>query len=143
MREAAGVLLRSMTTGSGLVLLRPEGIWGFPGGHHEPEDGWDLQRTALRELREETGIAASEVKRRSGRSVIELLFFPERIIIGPANLEEEPELRYVVFVLWLGREIRPALNDEHHSYDWLHPAEMLSFPCMHPGVYAACKELRR
>jgi 8-oxo-dGTP pyrophosphatase MutT (NUDIX family) len=40
-----------------LVLHRTLGRWLQPGGHAEPEDGGDLVRTALREAREETGLA--------------------------------------------------------------------------------------
>jgi 8-oxo-dGTP pyrophosphatase MutT (NUDIX family) len=40
-----------------LVLHRKLGRWLQPGGHAEPEDGGDLIRTALREAREETGLA--------------------------------------------------------------------------------------
>jgi 8-oxo-dGTP pyrophosphatase MutT (NUDIX family) len=40
-----------------LVFHRKLGRWLQPGGHAEPEDGGDLTRTALREAREETGLA--------------------------------------------------------------------------------------
>jgi 8-oxo-dGTP pyrophosphatase MutT (NUDIX family) len=40
-----------------LVLHRKLSRWLQPGGHAEPEDGGDLCRTALREAREETGLA--------------------------------------------------------------------------------------
>ena len=52
-------------TGSGLVtdgfrvaliFHRKLSRWLQPGGHAEPEDGGDLFRTALREVREETGL---------------------------------------------------------------------------------------
>ncbi len=40
-----------------LVLHRKLSRWLQPGGHAEPEDGGDLSQTALREAREETGLA--------------------------------------------------------------------------------------
>jgi 8-oxo-dGTP pyrophosphatase MutT (NUDIX family) len=40
-----------------LVLHRKLSRWLQPGGHAEPEDAGDLCRTALREAREETGLA--------------------------------------------------------------------------------------
>jgi 8-oxo-dGTP pyrophosphatase MutT (NUDIX family) len=40
-----------------LVLHRKLSRWLQPGGHAEAEDGGDLCRTALREAREETGLA--------------------------------------------------------------------------------------
>ncbi len=39
-----------------LLLHRKLQRWLQPGGHAEPADGGDLQRTALREAREETGL---------------------------------------------------------------------------------------
>jgi 8-oxo-dGTP pyrophosphatase MutT (NUDIX family) len=40
-----------------LVLHRKLSRWLQPGGHAEAEDGGDLRQTALREAREETGLA--------------------------------------------------------------------------------------
>lgn len=42
-----------------LVFHRKLGRWLQPGGHAEAEDGGDLTQTALREAREETGLAVS------------------------------------------------------------------------------------
>ena len=57
METSCGVVL--VNFGSVLLLQYPQGHWGFPKGHYEPEDG-AYQQTALRELEEETGI--SEVR---------------------------------------------------------------------------------
>ena len=57
METSCGVVL--VNFGSVLLLQYPQGHWGFPKGHYEPEDGV-YQQTALRELEEETGI--SEVR---------------------------------------------------------------------------------
>ena len=57
METSCGVVL--VNFGSVLLLQSPQGHWGFPKGHYEPEDGV-YQQTALRELEEETGI--SEVR---------------------------------------------------------------------------------
>ena len=54
METSCGVVL--VNFGSVLLLQYPQGHWGFPKGHYEPEDGV-YQRTALRELEEETGIS--------------------------------------------------------------------------------------
>ncbi|HEY0011009.1 MAG TPA: NUDIX domain-containing protein [Candidatus Paceibacterota bacterium] len=43
-----------------LLVQSLEGVWGLPKGHPEPEDA-DAVATALRELREETGITSCEV----------------------------------------------------------------------------------
>ena len=54
METSCGVVL--VNFGSVLLLQYPQGHWGFPKGHYEEEDG-AYQRTALRELEEETGIS--------------------------------------------------------------------------------------
>ena len=54
METSCGVVL--VNFGSVLLLQYPQGHWGFPKGHYEPEDGV-YQQTALRELEEETGIS--------------------------------------------------------------------------------------
>lgn len=54
METSCGVVL--VNFGSVLLLQYPQGHWGFPKGHYEAEDG-TYQRTALRELEEETGIS--------------------------------------------------------------------------------------
>jgi 8-oxo-dGTP pyrophosphatase MutT (NUDIX family) len=41
-----------------LILHRKLGLWLPPGGHLDPADGGDPLRTALREVREETGVEA-------------------------------------------------------------------------------------
>src|SRR5450631_4506903 len=48
-----------VTDGARVVLVfhRKLSRWLQPGGHAEPEDAGDLTRTALREAREETGLA--------------------------------------------------------------------------------------
>ena len=53
METSCGVVL--VNFGSVLLLQYPQGHWGFPKGHYEPDDV-DFQKTALRELGEETGI---------------------------------------------------------------------------------------
>ena len=54
METSCGVVL--VNFGSVLLLQYPQGHWGFPKGHYEETDG-AYQRTALRELEEETGIS--------------------------------------------------------------------------------------
>ena len=58
METSCGVVL--VNFGSVLLLQYPQGHWGFPKGHYEEEDG-AYQRTALRELEEETGISEVEM----------------------------------------------------------------------------------
>ena len=67
METSCGVVL--VNFGSVLLLQYPQGHWGFPKGHYEPEDGV-YQQTALRELEEETGI--SEVRMLDDLSLIHI-----------------------------------------------------------------------
>lgn len=53
-RRAAGVVVRAVD-GAVLLLRRPGGEWGLPGGKAEP--GEDAAQAAIREVREETGLA--------------------------------------------------------------------------------------
>ncbi|MDP6906617.1 MAG: NUDIX domain-containing protein [Candidatus Thalassarchaeaceae archaeon] len=58
METSCGVVL--VNFGSVLLLQYPQGHWGFPKGHYEPTDE-DFHHTALRELKEETGISSVEL----------------------------------------------------------------------------------
>jgi len=119
-----------------VLLRRGDETWGFPGGHHEEFDRtlWD---TAVRELREETGYRGHV-----GRGVaVELNFYPDLILPGPAHGKETPELRYVCFVGWVATEFRPVLDGEHHGSSWLTLSQMRLLREMHPGVHAVIKEI--
>ena len=58
METSCGLILRN---GDLILLLRyPQGHWGFPKGHVEESD-LSHQATAIRELREETGISNGRI----------------------------------------------------------------------------------
>src|SRR5581483_6533828 len=57
---AAGFVLSAAAPARVLLILhRKLGLWLPPGGHLDPADGGDPLRTALREVREETGVVAA------------------------------------------------------------------------------------
>mgnify|MGYP005810720899 CR=1 FL=1 len=100
--EAAVALVRAQEPEPAVLLMRRaerdgdpwSGQWSFPGGHIEPEDANPLQ-TAIRELREECGVAVTErqleaalpdaVARRKG---------PRHLVVSPFvfELRERPEV---------------------------------------------------
>jgi len=56
--NAAGGLVRNRR--SDCLLIRRSGLWDLPKGHQEP--GEDISVTALREVQEETGVSALELR---------------------------------------------------------------------------------
>lgn len=57
---AAGVVVSAAAPARILLILhRKLGLWLPPGGHFDPADAGDPLRTAVREVREETGVVAA------------------------------------------------------------------------------------
>lgn len=86
-----------------VVLLVPHrklGGWLQPGGHVDPEDG-SVFETALREVREETGMERLDAPR--GEEIVDL-----DVHEIPASGQEPPHLHYDVrFLLTAGEGIAP------------------------------------
>jgi len=105
METSCGVVL--VNFGSILLLQYPQGHWGFPKGHYEAKDG-AYQRTALRELEEETGI--SEVRMLDNWQMRTFYTFSRK---GRA-VEKE--------VFWFIGETEQydiELSHEHRNFMWL------------------------
>lgn len=111
-RVAAGVIvLRAGATGGDYLLLRAYSYWDFPKG--ELASGGSLLAAALRELQEETGIAASDIAFPWG----DIAFVTTPYAHGKVAHYFLARLAARVSVT-LGRN--PALGRaEHHEYRWV------------------------
>jgi 8-oxo-dGTP pyrophosphatase MutT (NUDIX family) len=107
--QAAGVIVYYLNneTPEYLLLHHTAGHWGFPKGRFEP--GETMHEAALRELQEETGIAAVKVK--NG--------FLETVTYN-VNLYEGGIAPKDVF-LFLGEvpSKKVTISDEHTEFVWL------------------------
>lgn len=89
-----------------LLLHYPQGHWDFVKGHVEPEE--DELQTALRELKEESGI--SDVKIVEGfREEMHYFFTHEGQLIS----------KIVVFFLGRVGDRAVEISHEHQNFDWL------------------------
>ena len=105
METSCGVVL--VNFGSVLLLQYPQGHWGFPKGHYEEEAG-AYQRTALRELEEETGI--SEVDMLDGWRMRTFYTFSRK------GKEVEKE---VYWFIGETEQYEITLSHEHRNFMWL------------------------
>ncbi len=106
---SAGVLVyRVVGVAKFLLLHYPAGHWDFPKGH--VEEGETTTETALRELREETGINEEEVKLKEG--------FEETI---DYVYKKNDELAHKKVIFFLGETEKEAIqiSEEHQGYDWV------------------------
>lgn len=126
LRKSCGVIpfRRSAEGKEYLILLQHNSCWSFPKGHMEAGET-ELQ-TALRELREETGLQAAVISEK--RAVVEYS-------IPPFTRKQ--------VVLFLGEVSGEVLSQETEIADhrWVRPEELAAY--LHPDTYAACQELLR
>lgn len=113
--RGSGVTFYSTRTKNVLLLKRStEGdcplTWCCPGGGTEPHES--SQQGALRELREEIGW-------RSHQDLLALYKIHE------SDPEGQTAFNYTNFVGVVRNEFRPALNNEHMSWQWICPVQAL------------------
>jgi len=93
-----------------LILKRKDGIWEFPGGGvdwgEHPED------SAIRELREETGIAVQKPLRYLG--------------VTSATYKKGEDDKHSIYVVYAAETTndRVQLSGEHTEYRWLNKTEL-------------------
>ena len=122
MREWSEVMIHVRRGAEFLVALRSAesgGYWHTIAGGVEPGEAFDV--AALRELREETGLDADEL-----RPLGEFAYVRE-------SWEETPGLRVHVeaFLVDVEPGWEPELNEEHDEYRWLpreEAADLLFWP---------------
>ncbi len=94
-----------------LLLLYPQGHWGFPKGHvEEKESDWE---TACRELREETGLSRPE---RMGNKTESFDYY--------YKLAGKLRHKTVIFFPALVQDNNITLSHEHRDYQWLTATEI-------------------
>ena len=105
-----------------LVLLQNSQCWSFPKGHMEP--GESEQDTALRELREETGLTGK--------------LLPKLQVCLEYNLSPRVRKQVVLFPGQVQGELR-LQSSEILEGRWVAPEELEH--CLHPDSFLACKPL--
>jgi len=91
-----------------LLLHYPAGHWDFPKGHVEEDES--MEETALRELKEETGINEGEVELKDGfRETIDYLY------------KKRGELSHKKVIFFLGKTEKEEveISKEHQGFIWL------------------------
>ena len=123
MTEGTGALIYCTSTKRYLFLLRNgvkyNGSWGIVGG--KVEAGETVQEALHREIREELGGVITDAK----------------IIPIEQYTSDNNKFTYHTFLISVGHEFVPDLNDEHRGYCWVH-IEDHPKP-LHPGVWRSFK----
>ena len=108
MEKSCGVVL--LNSNKVLLLQHPDtttsGHWDFPKGH--VEKGEDELQTALRELKEETGI-----------DNVKIIDDFNHLISYNLLREGDTILKEVVFFLGITNQEKVSISSEHQNYAWL------------------------
>ena len=112
LRKSCGVIPYRIREGKReyLVLLQTNGCWSFPKGHMEP--GETETETALRELREETGLTAAGA--------------PENTVTLEYPLHPYGRKQVVLFLWKVDGETKPQ-ETEILDYRWVTPEEVKNY----------------
>jgi 8-oxo-dGTP pyrophosphatase MutT (NUDIX family) len=117
--EGCGALVYARSTNRYLFLLRNKskhsGSWGIVGGKIDP--GETVIQGLVREINEEIG-----------RDFADRKFIPLETFTA-----DNHQFVYYTFLVDVGDEFVPALNDEHRGYCWV---ELQDHPRpLHPGLW--------
>jgi|SRR3989344_3077707 len=94
-----------------LLLYRDKGVWDFPRGRMETgERSWE---TAFREVEEETGLKAADLKIQDNFKVFEKFPYNRR-----GEKTTEKIFKIVIFYLAETKQSQVVLSDEHAGYGW-------------------------
>lgn len=110
-RSAGAVMFKETSLGRKYFLLHypgstEEGFWDFPKGHLEK--GETTEETALREVKEETGLSKVEI----------VAGFKETIRYF-VKIDGERRLKFVAFFLAKTNQKRIKISFEHLGFEWL------------------------
>lgn len=111
-----------------LLLYRGRNYWNFPKG--KIEQGEQSFRTALREIREETGLRPSELKFQSQFKAFERFVF---------QYQQERIFRVVILYLAETRQPQIKISDEHEGFGWFTASEAQKVLTKHKETFAILK----
>ncbi|MEX2173180.1 MAG: NUDIX domain-containing protein [Pirellulaceae bacterium] len=107
--RSCGVLIVRGSPVREFLLMRHADRWDLPKGHVDPGET-DLE-CALRELREETGIAEENI------ALVEGFRFTARYQVREKKLGKRCDKTLVIFLARLVRDV-PIVVTEHLGYEW-------------------------
>lgn len=102
--QASGLVI--FRRSRGILLIKKRDYWEFPKGRVDEKDS-DLMRTALREVREETGLVDLKI--------VEGFVTTEHYPVGGRR-------KQVTYWLALSKG-NPTISSEHRGYVWASPRE--------------------
>ncbi|MDX1943958.1 MAG: NUDIX domain-containing protein [Pirellulaceae bacterium] len=108
--KSCGVLIYRGEPPHEFLLMRHRDRWDLPKGH--VDDGETELQCALRELWEETGIAAKDIE------IVDGFRFVTRYQVRSKKSGRLVEKTLVIFLARLTREV-PIVVSEHPSYEWI------------------------
>lgn len=107
---SCGFLLMRERADLSFLLMRHPDRWDLPKGHLDP--GETRLECALRELEEETGLAAADIQRQEGFEF--QLQYPVPLRGQPGHTALKT---LVIYLAWLAAS-RPLQLTEHEGYKW-------------------------
>jgi 8-oxo-dGTP pyrophosphatase MutT (NUDIX family) len=107
-----------------LLLYKGKNYWNFPKG--KIEMGERSYETALREIKEETGLEAQDLKMQSNFKAFERFVFQH---------QKEKIFRVVILYLAETKNPRVFISPEHEGYGWFTVAEAKKILTKHPDTF--------